>query len=208
MEKGGWGYLSFTALDRINEIEFALKNKMYQSALALTLTLPDICGQVEMPSARVGARYKSWFDQYVAPLYIPKYIADIAAPQKRIIDGSVCYRLRCSYLHAGSDFIKEMEGKNAIRSEEDAAYKISYHLFLTIDEDSADGIECNTDNSTKEREYIVHINVPTLCRKVCEAARNYIQGHSNPSAFNKNIIWVFSSKKWKQDSDSFFQENE
>ena len=36
MEKGGWGYLSFTALDRINEIEFALKNKMYQSALALT----------------------------------------------------------------------------------------------------------------------------------------------------------------------------
>lgn len=62
---------------------------MYQSALALTLTLPDICGQVEMPSARVGARYKSWFDQYVAPLYMPKYIADIAAPQKRIIDGSV-----------------------------------------------------------------------------------------------------------------------
>ena len=90
MEKGGWGYLSFTALDRINEIEFALKNKMYQSALALTLTLPDICGQVEMPSAKVKARYELWFNQYVAPLYMPKYIGGIDIPQKRIIDGSIC----------------------------------------------------------------------------------------------------------------------
>lgn len=36
-------------LDLIKDIENALRNKSYLSALALSLTLPDICGGVEYP---------------------------------------------------------------------------------------------------------------------------------------------------------------
>ncbi|EMX0193793.1 hypothetical protein AAFX88_004872 [Bacillus cereus] len=35
-------------LDKIKEIEIALKNKSYLSALALSLTLPDICGKLNI----------------------------------------------------------------------------------------------------------------------------------------------------------------
>lgn len=74
MEKGGWGYLSFTALDRINEIEFALKNKMYQSALALTLTLPDICMQIATSQAiAYGAIYNPFLGDINAT-YIFRHI--------------------------------------------------------------------------------------------------------------------------------------
>ena len=48
MKNGDWGYSTFTILDRVKEIEIAIANKMYQSALALALTLPDICGKAEM----------------------------------------------------------------------------------------------------------------------------------------------------------------
>ena len=36
-------------LEIIKEIEKALDNEMFLSALALTLTLPDICGKAEYP---------------------------------------------------------------------------------------------------------------------------------------------------------------
>ena len=35
---------SFTFLSRIEEIEMNIKDKRWQSALALSLTIPDICG--------------------------------------------------------------------------------------------------------------------------------------------------------------------
>lgn len=34
--------------EKINEIRMALKNGYYNAALALSLTLPDICAQIEI----------------------------------------------------------------------------------------------------------------------------------------------------------------
>ncbi|WP_273832345.1 hypothetical protein [Guptibacillus sedimenti] len=39
-------------LDKIKDIKIALNNKSYLSALALSLTLPDICGQIEYPDLK------------------------------------------------------------------------------------------------------------------------------------------------------------
>lgn len=38
------GDVSFTFLDRIEEVELNIVDRRWQSALALALTLPDICG--------------------------------------------------------------------------------------------------------------------------------------------------------------------
>lgn len=40
---------SFTFLDRIDEIEANIRDKRWQSALALSLTVPDICGRLIIP---------------------------------------------------------------------------------------------------------------------------------------------------------------
>ena len=39
------GDVSFTLLDRIEEVELNIVDGRWQSALALALTLPDICGE-------------------------------------------------------------------------------------------------------------------------------------------------------------------
>ena len=207
MKNDEWGYKTYTVVDRVEEIERAIANKMYQSALALALTLPDICGNAEIPSPHVGMRYRVWFDKHVAPLYMPKYILGVEEPNRRIMTGDICYALRCSYLHSGNDDI-DNKGRDAIISEYDTDHIITYKLILTIDEDDNDGIECNTDNSIQEREYIVRINIPKMCCKICEATRAYIHSHGDLSAFDESSISVFSSKKWDRDRSSFFMEDQ
>ena len=49
---------SFTFLHRIEEVELNIEDGRRQSALALALTLPDICGCAEYPQDRTGDRYK------------------------------------------------------------------------------------------------------------------------------------------------------
>ena len=43
------GDASFTFLDRIREIRWNIQDGRWQSALALALTLPDICGGIAYP---------------------------------------------------------------------------------------------------------------------------------------------------------------
>ena len=77
------GDVSFTFLDRIEEVELNIVDRRWQSALALALTLPDICGGIAFPeivkhyrdgrvmldrqknpTRDVGTQYIRWFDEY------------------------------------------------------------------------------------------------------------------------------------------------
>ena len=48
---------SFTFIDRVEEIELNIDDGRWQSALALALTLPDICGGIAFPE--VVKKYKN-----------------------------------------------------------------------------------------------------------------------------------------------------
>ena len=56
--------------NKISEIRKALKLELYNCALALALTLPDVCGKVEFPNAGVSKRYKEWFDKYAQSYFV------------------------------------------------------------------------------------------------------------------------------------------
>lgn len=79
---------SFTFLHRIEEVELNIEDGRWQSALALALTLPDICGGIafpeivkryrdgravldrnQIPTRDVGNQYIRWFDTYAAPFF-------------------------------------------------------------------------------------------------------------------------------------------
>lgn len=114
MSNDRWGYTEYTIIDRVQEIEKALKKKMYQSALALALTLPDICGGIMCPNADTGFRYKAWFNKYVTPMYLPKCLPKVCDSTKRIINGEIIYKLRCAYLHSGEDRVSNGEIKKQL----------------------------------------------------------------------------------------------
>jgi hypothetical protein len=85
-----------TALDvYLMDMLRAVEAGAQHSALALALTLPDICSSIECPIRKVGVRYRCWCDTWGKALSI---------------SGADCYALRCAYLHNGQD---EFSGPSA-----------------------------------------------------------------------------------------------
>jgi hypothetical protein len=71
------------------EIQRALNAKLYYLAVALSLTLPDICAALEAANGDTsGSKYKNWYNRYLASTY-------------RNITAEDCWSLRCGVLHQG-----------------------------------------------------------------------------------------------------------
>ena len=89
----------------INDINRAKSNEAYISALALALTLPDICGKIEYQNSKVGFRYVKWYDNWVYKYFEQKESEnEFIARAENVVafDGVFCYQLRCAILHSGN----------------------------------------------------------------------------------------------------------
>lgn len=74
------------------------------AALALALTLPDICGALENPGpGKSKARFVDWWDRYMAHHYAVYPDAGESWQPFTYLPGTEAFALRCSYLHAGTD---------------------------------------------------------------------------------------------------------
>ena len=73
----------------LSEIELAIKAGLYYLAVAMALTLPDICAALESEDGHTTrAKYKAWYSANLAEKY----------PRMTDVD---CYSLRCGVLHQG-----------------------------------------------------------------------------------------------------------
>lgn len=167
------GDASFTFLHRVEEVELNIEDGRWQSALALALTLPDICGGIafpeivkryrdgrvvldrqKKPTRDVGGQFVRWFDEFAAPFF--KVSANDSAPY---ICGERCWQLRCEYLHQNKGFLNDEEGDASVR----------FHL----------GINCGTSvcqldqTSTSSGIMDIRIDIEQFCLRMCQAARNY-----------------------------------
>lgn len=112
----------------MKEIELNIRDGRWQSALALALTIPDICGGIAFPelvkryrdgrimldrqknpTRDVGNQYIRWFDEFAAAFF--KTSADSAKPY---ICGERCWQLRCEYLHQNKGFLND-EDSSSVR---------------------------------------------------------------------------------------------
>ena len=103
--------------DIIEDIKLAVDNKAYFSALALTLTIPDICWKIEYKNLNDKEKYIKWFNEWIYKyVEIPKSNDTWFEEYDKlaIFDGEVCYALRCSYLHSGNYELSE-HGKGNIK---------------------------------------------------------------------------------------------
>ncbi len=180
MERGD---VSFTFLHRVNEIKLNIEDGRWQSALALALTLPDICGGIAFPelvkryrdgrvmldkqknpTRDVGAQYIRWFDEYAAGFFK-------AAPgdEQPYICGERCWQLRCEYLHQNKGFLND--------ENEDAVH---FHL----------GVNCGTSlcelDKTRRRadRTDIRIDIEQFCLRMCQAAKSYYDQVHREKNFN------------------------
>ena len=83
----------------IDEVRKSLDNECYIAALALALTIPDICGKAEYPAYRNKNRYTQWYDESVG--YSEK-LPDSYEKDMPYLSGEVLYSLRNMMLHQGT----------------------------------------------------------------------------------------------------------
>lgn len=156
-------------LSRIEEIEHCVHAKCYFAALALVLTLPDICGQVEYPNERyVGTRYVDWFNSFVTPFY---FINDSSAPQNQF-DGERCYALRCAFLHSGNYDLKQQKASIQIDT-------FKFHIDVA---EKQHGVY--NSYSFIDGKYIVDLDLYGLCNVITVAAKLYYERSNDKSKFD------------------------
>ncbi|MGD7048587.1 hypothetical protein FZC83_07190 [Rossellomorea marisflavi] len=189
-------------LDKINDINLALNNKNYLSALALSLTLPDICGAIEYPhfihkngKRNVGKQYAAWFDNRANRYFADNtgWTKDYTRAKNPYFTGEMCYSLRCSFLHDGNSNIKNWDNK------EDTDFFYSYEFELAIGGANSFGLSWATQSNNDSKimkTKTVRVNIYTLCKSICVAADNYYR-EKDPILFkDHNIILIdFNSFK-------------
>lgn len=144
----------------IDSIRKDIESLNWHSALALTLTLPDICGKIEHPTEQgSGARYERWFNHYVKP----KYELGENSPTRikrgitHLLSGKDVYALRCSYLHEGSDVISVQRVKE---------------VFDQFQFSSRPGIHRNVIGVDKT---IVQLNISEFCNDILSGVEQWLR---------------------------------
>ena len=159
-------------LRKIAEIEKALEAELYNCALALALTLPDICGKVEFSNIGNKKRYKDWFSSYALPYFT---VEVTKLPSKEIVEYTLlsaeeCWALRCAFLHAGNYDVECVSLTNVhihAHKREGENY-----IHMTRDAQSADW------------------DVIELCKKLCLAAREYYLSIEDKTRFDLNEVRI------------------
>lgn len=186
-------------LSIIKDVTLALKHRSYLSALALALTIPDICGQIEYPhltknngKRNIKRQYETWFDDWVNQYFadFTGWSDDFSKAKNPYFTGEMCYRLRCSFLHSGNSDID-------IRNHhEDNRSDCLYEFRLAVN--GADSFKLtwsgdSNDKSAALKTKIITVNIDKLCKCICFSAEKYYQEHDDDS-FNKNSINIINYK--------------
>ncbi len=187
------GDVSFTFISRIEEIEQNIKDARWQSALALALTIPDICGNIAHPelirrhrdgkivldkngntNRDIGLQYKTWFDE-TAGSFFKKHEDD----ETPYICGERCWQLRCEYLHQNKGFVNNADN-------------VHFHLGINCGTSI-----CNLDNSDENN---IRIDIEQFCIRMCLAARKFYNENANEKDFSLYNTPVIDFVKWHSES--------
>ena len=97
----------------IGAIDSSFQSGNWYGALFIALSLPDICGKLNLPNEPGSQRrYAAWFDRYVRPKYTHKVGA--YGHEKVFLSGNDCYALRCAFLHEGTDNTQAQRAREAV----------------------------------------------------------------------------------------------
>lgn len=173
-------------IQKLEAIKKAYSDGNYMAALALALTIPDICGQVEFPelsgSRHVGERYRKWFDLHMKQYYgedgiMHTDLSSLDNKMERVFNADICYALRCAVLHSGNDDVNRV---NKAYSFMIYATNIDIEVPISITSLSLSG------KSSDEYRQVIVMDLYQFCYWISEEAKkSYAQ---NESEFDKHIL--------------------
>lgn len=161
-------------LEKIMDVKSALTAGANQAALALALTLPDICSKIQYPSeSKVGVRYANWCNTN-----IDFSEAHINGFEEAQLSGDMCYALRCSFLHSGNDDL----------FSQPAASKLKITSFELTKPDGIDGYGFRY--TLRGTDAICTIDMGYLCDLICNAAEQFYNNFPDKSQFADHRCFV------------------
>lgn len=183
--------------DLIDDMNKALDNNCFLSALSLALTLPDICGKAKFPSERsTKKRYITWYDEYVGKYeQCPEYEGTMP-----YLSGEVVYNLRCNFLHQGNPNLeKEKITEDCCKIDQfilETENKKEFNILM--DSSSSSESYCgNKKIGETHRTYTV--NVRRLCFIISANAKAYYND-------NKELFDFFNFSIIDKDKESKLRE--
>jgi hypothetical protein len=142
-------------------VKRAIENENWYAALAVSLTLPDICGKLQDENLSSNKRYVKWFNEYLKKEYTSFVGAD--RREHQFLTGEDMYALRCSYLHAGEVNIESQWIRKVLKD-----YK-----FVAPDKKHNNFIHRNQINDT------LQLQVDQFCLDVCKAIESWVEDFKN-----------------------------
>lgn len=156
----------------IADVEKALETDCYFAALALALTLPDICGRAQYPGNGVGNRYRyiKWYDEHVGRTEQSPY----KDPPMPYLSGEVVYTLRNHLLHQGTPNIDSTikEDRNNIS-----------HFEIVIESKKLSNPYGDAAGIQHDGSRTYRVNVRRLCFILCSCAKGYYNDNKDKFDF-------------------------
>ncbi|WP_332632544.1 hypothetical protein [Halalkalibacter flavus] len=171
----------------ITEIKSNLENKNYISALALTLTLPDICAKITYPNLKgSGRRYRCWYNEFIYKYDKPKVGLDNLGSLS--ISGEIVYALRNLLLHEGS-----LDATEAVRKQ--LGIKNSQNLkFVLTDSITRYSKAWFDGDKSKDPDISIRISVVDFCNNICAVAENvYYENYQDQDIYNEIVLFEFNN---------------
>ncbi|MFL0475595.1 hypothetical protein ACH0CI_26805 [Priestia sp. 179-F W1.4 NHS] len=138
-----------------NAIKKALQSENWHAALAVSLTLPDICGKLQDENLKSTKRYVKWYNQYLKDQYTMLIGAD--KKEHQFLTGEDMYALRCSFLHAGEVNIENQWVRKVLKD---------YKFVAPIPNRT---LHMNQSGDT------LQLQVDLFCLDICTAVENWIE---------------------------------
>ncbi|MFT2721635.1 hypothetical protein ACMT4L_16715 [Deinococcus sp. A31D244] len=140
----------------LDSLATCIETQNWSAALALALMVPDALSKLAYPEEiKVGVRYARWFDEFALPVFSVQPQAGF----QHLLDGAVCYALRCAYLHSATT---ELEGK------------IIRQRVAKIRFTQTPGVHSNQFGD------ILFLDIGTFCADLLQAGRAYSQDRPMP----------------------------
>ena len=143
----------------LNEIDKALNAKLYYLAIAVALSVPDVCACLEFdpdkPSWANDKTYSAWCDAHLA---------------FNKVAGMDLYRLRCGILHRGNFEHKKSKFDRVIFISPESHFQ-AHDVIVTV----AAGVKFGGIEAEKlgVSGLILHLGVVPFCRAITDAARKW-----------------------------------
>lgn len=162
-----------------DSVHMSLREKNWYGALALSLTLPDICARLINPGSRDRHGYIKWVTENLQP----KYTSRVGADRTEVVflSGKDCYALRCAMLHQGLDDVSSHNVREAV----------DHFLFY----EPTPGLSIHRNQEGRA----LQLDVAEFCSDMCNAVDGWVSKARHDQSIAPRLANLMSIKRWGSD---------